>query len=283
MEEEVKDIKMLIIPDVHGRGFWRDVIKGNEDKDIIFLGDYFDPYSNENLYQSDAIKEYKDIIEFKRNHYHNVTLLLGNHDLGYVYPSLKYVSRHDWHNEDEIRNLILENKDCFDLAAERTINYKRFFFTHAGLHLGWLNTYAKSMLSSFFDEEGNAEWNRVRGDGINCAFHVDLNHCIADNDFSMSIFGEILGIHSFYRGGFENYGSPIWADIREFDSTEYYNTNDSENPIIQIVGHTQVDNPLAVNNVYCLDARCGFYINSDGDVKPLDSGIEIARFESKKE
>jgi predicted phosphodiesterase len=39
----------LIIPDCHGRKFWRQAIAnniGNVDK-VIFLGDYLDPYQNE--------------------------------------------------------------------------------------------------------------------------------------------------------------------------------------------------------------------------------------------
>ena len=42
-------MKVLVIPDVHSRKFWRKAIAdniGNVDK-IIFLGDYLDPYENE--------------------------------------------------------------------------------------------------------------------------------------------------------------------------------------------------------------------------------------------
>ena len=39
---------MIIIPDVHGRVFWKEIVKNSEDK-IIFLGDYVDPYPGENI------------------------------------------------------------------------------------------------------------------------------------------------------------------------------------------------------------------------------------------
>ena len=76
--------KWIVIPDVHGRKFWRDVVKGNEDERIIFLGDYLDPYSEEGITPEDAYNELLDIIAFKKEHPENVTLLLGNHDLGYL-------------------------------------------------------------------------------------------------------------------------------------------------------------------------------------------------------
>ena len=70
--------KWIVIPDVHGRKFWRDVVKGNEDERIIFLGDYLDPYSEEGITPEDAYNELLDIIAFKKEHPDNVTLLLGN-------------------------------------------------------------------------------------------------------------------------------------------------------------------------------------------------------------
>lgn len=36
--------EVLIIPDVHGRPFWKDAVQRYPDTDTIFLGDYHDPY-----------------------------------------------------------------------------------------------------------------------------------------------------------------------------------------------------------------------------------------------
>ena len=39
--------EIIIIPDVHGRTFWREAIekyRNKENTQIIFLGDYLDPY-----------------------------------------------------------------------------------------------------------------------------------------------------------------------------------------------------------------------------------------------
>ena len=40
---------ILIIPDIHGRTFWKECIKCREYDEIIFLGDYLDPYSFEGI------------------------------------------------------------------------------------------------------------------------------------------------------------------------------------------------------------------------------------------
>ena len=50
---------MIIIPDVHGRSFWKEYVKGHEEEDIIFLGDYLDPYGYEGIHCKDAIENFR--------------------------------------------------------------------------------------------------------------------------------------------------------------------------------------------------------------------------------
>ena len=57
-------MKVLIIPDVHGRDFWRKAISREEYDKIIFLGDYTDPYYGESINEK-ALRELTDIIRFK--------------------------------------------------------------------------------------------------------------------------------------------------------------------------------------------------------------------------
>lgn len=78
--------KVLLVPDVHGRTFWRKAIDLIAQYDqIIFWGDYLDPYAaQEGITMNDALHEFKAIIKFKCDNYDKVTLLLGNHDLHYL-------------------------------------------------------------------------------------------------------------------------------------------------------------------------------------------------------
>ena len=72
--------KVLILPDIHGRKFWKKPCENIDNYDkVVFLGDYLDPYNFEFISVEEAIKNFKEIIELKRNNMDKVVLLLGNH------------------------------------------------------------------------------------------------------------------------------------------------------------------------------------------------------------
>lgn len=76
-------MKIIIVPDVHGRTFWRKTTEliDNVDK-VIFLGDYLDPYPDiDGIFPHEALIEFKDILEFKKSYPDKVILLLGNHKI----------------------------------------------------------------------------------------------------------------------------------------------------------------------------------------------------------
>ena len=53
-----KGIKILIIPDVHGRDFWKEPVTRTlqeTDARICFLGDYHDPYPQEFHYDENLL------------------------------------------------------------------------------------------------------------------------------------------------------------------------------------------------------------------------------------
>jgi hypothetical protein len=67
--------KYIIIPDVHGRDFWRPVIEKyiNTDAIFIFLGDYLDPYGYEEI--EDEYTGLLDIIDYKKKYNELVEIL----------------------------------------------------------------------------------------------------------------------------------------------------------------------------------------------------------------
>lgn len=93
-------IKYLIVPDVHGRDFWKvplyDTLKNTND-DVVFLGDYLDCYPDEfdsnfeldcnasTGYLQTAIDNFKQIIELKKQYSDRITLLLGNHKVNFCF------------------------------------------------------------------------------------------------------------------------------------------------------------------------------------------------------
>lgn len=49
--------KVIIIPDVHGRKFWRSALSWVETTPIVFLGDYLDPYRDEGIDSEEAYEQ----------------------------------------------------------------------------------------------------------------------------------------------------------------------------------------------------------------------------------
>ena len=77
---------IAIIPDVHGRQFWKDVIpRKDEFEKIIFLGDYLDPYGFEEISNLNALDNFKEILEFKKSP-----------KIGNIIPDASCCSSCDW-------------------------------------------------------------------------------------------------------------------------------------------------------------------------------------------
>ena len=57
---------MIIIPDVHGRTFWKDAIKERQEGEkVIFLGDYHDPYRNEGITTEESFVNFEELNKFR--------------------------------------------------------------------------------------------------------------------------------------------------------------------------------------------------------------------------
>ena len=129
---------LLIIPDIHGRLFWISATKKYPDLPVIFLGDYLDPYTYyEEILPSEALANFKEILDFKKANMERVTLLFGNHDIHYFDKDMNS-SRKDKGRYEEIHQIFSENLSLFKLAMTVKTEGKDFLFTHAGVDLGWL-------------------------------------------------------------------------------------------------------------------------------------------------
>ena len=222
--------KLILIPDIHGREFWKDALEYiNSDIPVVFLGDYLDPYSYEGITPEKAIDNFKEILE-KTKDRKNVDLLIGNHDCTYIYPDNGICEcRTDYLGFPVIQELFKENQGRFKLVTEK----ENFILSHAGIHKPWLEFVGLKL-------EEILEKNITK--------------------IPEKIINSLLCV-SWYRGGIGDWGSPVWADIREFQN--YYGKN-------QIVGHTQQqEKPVRMGNVVCLDCRECFYVDEEGDIRWL--------------
>ena len=244
--------KVLIIPDIHGRTFWKDAVKGREDWKIIFLGDYLDPYQYEGIGRGMALDNFNEIIEFKKKHPENVTLLIGNHDCTYIYEDGKNICncRADIKNWSEIHGLFNENLKLFTLAEELEIGERKYIFSHAPILEGWYDNFG-------FDKENIVD---------------TLNNQLYDGDAK---FLTALACIDWYRGGYDDAGSMVWADVRTVVNGRK-TLPDGDYPIF---GHTQLEkNPILTDNFACLDCRRAFILENDGKIKELD-GTEVHQTE----
>ena len=136
----------LIIPDVHGRTFWKTALNTGRYGKVIFLGDYVDPYAYEGIDNLTAISNFKDILSLKMIYPDQVILLLGNHDLCYLsdhYRDIAENDRYDYEYEEELQHLFRGWSRFFKLAHEEKINGTRYLFTHAGVTRSWLKQNTK--------------------------------------------------------------------------------------------------------------------------------------------
>lgn len=199
-------MKTITIGDIHGSAFWRNVDVADYDK-VIFVGDYTDHWTFEN----DTIeRSLKDIIKLKQDNPDKVELLLGNHDLQYMFSGgrhscsgLRPEKRVDW------KILFNDNKELFKAAYYEETMHGKYLWTHAGLTNAWY-------VARFMDYAGMYD---NLGEALNAAF----------NDYRKFMFDV-----GYDRYGMQPYGGPFWADRQETMSDMLRNVH-------QIVGHSRVD------------------------------------------
>ena len=215
-------MKTLVIPDIHGRTLWKDPRVINFEGKIIFLGDYVDHYSSENIYWKDSINNFKEIIEFAKSN-DNVILLIGNHDYHYIYDYGK-CSRFSGKYFRTLNKLYMTNINLFKVSHYDDVN--NILYSHAGVLKGWL-------------EDINIDLK-------------DVNDLIKNEPLK-------LWKINHRRGGYDNNGSVLWADLDE----HYSDTEENlDKDMIQIFGHTQLDVPLieVKRNRFCIDSKQLFIV-----------------------
>ena len=173
--------KILIVPDVHGRTFWHQAKELVDRVDqIVFLGDYLDPYPHEGISFDEAFEEFNEILEFKKEYPDLVTLLVGNHDMHYIIDEFMNCSRRNMEMQDQLHELYNSNLDLLKLIHTEG----DWLFSHAGVYKNWMDKYEFTLDDLNLQTFLNSHWPALE----------DL---------------------SWYRGGDNSVGSCIWADIRE--------------------------------------------------------------------
>ena len=259
-------MKILVIPDIHSRNFWRKTVDDyiSEVSKIIFLGDYLDLYPEELEYAPELIEcrdfydaqsnlnILNDIISLKKNKPNKYILLTGNHTDSYIWSNFNAATRTDNKNWEKYHKFFSQNLEYFNLVwiENNTI------FSHAGISEGWAEAVAVELSLTI-----NLN-NPIIKSIAKYLFNINLNN-ISDKKFI-----ELLGDISYYREGSSYYGSCEWADLREH--INHYQTEVQEkivplgeDGIYQVFGHTQLKAPLITDKWACLDCRQGFIFDTE--------------------
>ncbi len=293
------DKNIAIVPDVHGKTFWKEVKEKVDSLDeIVFLGDYFDSYYG--VSREEELKNFLEIIEFKKSYPDKVTLFLGNHDVGYLLD-LRCSRQASGEMRTAIKKSFKNNLHLFKLTHCVSLGNKTYLFSHAGITKKWLGLIkneldkAKTMGNK---EINHNKWSEILKDIIK---HIGwsklsvLNYSkqieVIDKVFSdeaklkesimQGFFNDLLqridepDINQFMswclwtvdpiRGGYaHDHGSILWADSSEWEGEDnYFGEN-----VIQIVGHSRNSFGKLCDSAFCLDSMSPkvIYLNKDCDI-----------------
>lgn len=241
--------EMLIIPDVHGRTFWREPCNNWKGK-IIFLGDYFDPYPQEGITDEMAYVNAIEVFKFIERNSDRVIALLGNHDLHYIFDTFSESTRYSFQYAPKIKELFNKYIKYFQLAYE----VDKFLFTHAGI----TETWGKAL-------EDSKHYNERLSTATN--LNNLLLRMFKGDEEAISFLSWV----GYSRGGWSTSGSCVWADLRETLFCNQYKN------YTQIVGHSQVKelvNSLTLgpevtnykNSIYYTDCHKPSILNREGKV-----------------
>ena len=215
--------KILIVPDVHGRAFWHRAMELVDQVDqIVFLGDYLDPYSHEGISFDLALEEFNKILEFKKEYPDLITLLVGNHDMHYIIKDFMDCSRRNIDLLDQLHELYNSNLDLFNLIHIED----DWLFSHGGVYKGWMDKYEFTLEDLNLKTFLGSHWPALE----------DL---------------------SWYRGGYNSVGSCVWADIRESTKNELFPGYKQVVGHTQLN-----EKPYITDKIMCVDVRRCFILDT---------------------
>lgn len=255
--------KILVVPDVHGRTFWKEPVRKYMDEvdRVVFLGDYLDPYDEEGTdRRPEALyANLMEIIAVKQDHPDKVVLLKGNHDQHYASERFREEaggSRMDRENWQKYHDFFTGHKDLFRLAYLETVKGIPYLFTHAGVTAFWLN-----QVNALAWKKPDNEVSLTDPETVQAINLLDFEGPGQD----------LLGIVGWRRSWFgEKTGSVLWADAFEH-SIPHAPKAYGLNKVFQVFGHTQlaghIDDKLEYDNFVMIDSQKCFIIDEAIDEK----------------
>ena len=135
-------MKTIIIGDIHGRPYWRQIIDIEQPDKVVFLGDFVT--THENYTAEQQLVELRAILDYAEDH--NCIIIRGNHDtqaLGYYWARCHPVvtgNIREYFGSPKNRDRFLKlSQWCHVLE----VNDKKYICSHAGISKKWLSEILK--------------------------------------------------------------------------------------------------------------------------------------------
>ena len=211
-------MKIIAMGDTHGRTCWKDILASLDWDKAVFLGDYFD--SKDGISATKQLKNFREILRFKKENPEKVVLLLGNHDFHYLTAAKEDYSGYQYQASERINRVLQPavDKGLIQIA----VLFGDYLFSHAGVTQTWMNAQGYKV-----DECPDVFINRRFAEESGC-----LRFTMGENS---SPFGDDIT------------QTPIWVRPESL-------LQDALPGYIQVVGHTMHDAiTFAEGKVYFID------------------------------
>lgn len=263
---------ILVIPDVHGRLFWKSPVKRylQQAERIVFLGDYLDPYNDEGTEYSpeDIVHNLQEIIDLKEKNMQKVVLLKGNHDQHYASEWFRDIAggtRMDLQNWTKYHDFFCEYKDLFQIVHREDVGGRPYVFSHAGITQYWLHRV-------------NTQVWHLPDEQLSLADRDILSRInLLDED---GIGQDMLGVVGSTRSWMgEETGGVLWADVDEHSMAVSSSTY-ALDKVFQVFGHSRLygghPDMIAWANGAMIDSQQCFVI----DERRSEPIVSVREYES---
>ena len=213
-------MKLLIVPDVHGRDFWIKPCKDIEKYDkIIFLGDYHDPYPFQVSEHTSRKRLREELVPFVEDNKDKIICLKGNHDCNYTIGVM--ADRHDHFNHDQVKALL--ERMNLQLAHQEG----NFLFTHSGVLPAWLevnNLTLEDVLKGNVSGQALSQVSPRRGGWDHCG------SCVWGDVFEYHNETKIPGIYQIFGHTmlYPNFEPIITSEFACLDTMKCYSLDTEE-------------------------------------------------------
>lgn len=209
-------MKTVVLGDTHGTSFWKLITNTEQPDRVVFIGDYFDSFD---IKLDEQLKNFLDIMEYKKTGNADVICLIGNHDHHY-FPEIgdTGTSGYQYMGSFQIGPVLDANREHLQIAYRMD----DFLFSHAGV--------SAKFMDSVFGTEGWTVETLVE----------QLNDLFKHKPNTFT-FGSAISIDKLSyidAHGDNEEQSPIWIRVRSLVSAN--KKTELKNAVRQIFGHTQV-------------------------------------------